>query len=160
MTHTRLQVALPVVGACWVLALGACARPPRPDPLAAIRHDHPATTAEEAQAALDPPLSQMRHALRAVASAEALYFEGRHRYTTNVDTLRLMPACAFSRQVTVTVLAATADAWAAKSEHPGLPGRSCVQWVASPGEVPVPVTAHDGRRADALPGGVVCDSTP
>jgi hypothetical protein len=143
-----------------VTILIGCVRASRPDPLAAIRHDRPPTSADEAQAALAPPLAQMRSALRAIASAEELYYERHHAYTTNVETLRTMPACAFSRQVSVTILAATTRGWAAKSTHPSLAGYSCVQWVAGPGEIEVPVTDRDHRRGDVLPGGVVCDSVP
>jgi hypothetical protein len=140
--------------------LAACAHARRLDPLASIRHDHAPTPAEQAEAAQDPPLTQMRSALRAIASAQELYYEAHNTYTTHVDTLRQMPACAYSAQVTVIVLAASTLGWAAKSVHPVLPGRSCVQWVASPGQIEVPLTDHDHRRGDALPGGVVCDSVP
>lgn len=107
-----------------------------------------------------PPAYQMRSALRALASAEDEFFKRHGRLTSDVDSLRQMPTCAISRHVEVSVVHLSAGGWASRSRHPALPGRSCVQWVSRPGDVPVPTTDRERRRGDTQPGAVVCDSLP
>jgi hypothetical protein len=96
--------------------------------------------------------------LHAIATAEEKYFRDHGTYTQDVATLRRYPDCTIQPGVEVTVHDASAHGWAASGTHAGFPARSCVQWYAKPGQIPVPVTRRDRRRADEVPGGVVCDS--
>jgi len=105
------------------------------------------------------PVDAVTSSLRAVATAQEAFFQDHHTYTTDLDALLRYPGCRVHRGVRITIHEAAADGWAASGSHRNAPDRSCVQWVSRPGGVAVPVTRREGRRADALPGGVVCDST-
>jgi hypothetical protein len=103
------------------------------------------------------PVEAVTSSLRAVAAAQHKHYSEHGSYSTDLATLRRYPGCVIQSGVRITIQEGSPRGWAASGFHPDFPDRSCVQWVSRPGGVPVPITAREKRRGDALPGGVVCD---
>jgi hypothetical protein len=104
------------------------------------------------------PVGAVTSSLRAVAAAQEKHYTDHGTYSTNLEALRRYPGCVIQPGVTITFHEGSTRGWAGSGFHRGFPDRSCVQWVSRPDGVPVPLTLLEQRRADEVPGGVVCDA--
>jgi hypothetical protein len=98
------------------------------------------------------PASVLKGALRSVAAAQERYRGAHGAYTASMDRLGVRPESG----VRLEILLANARGWQAKATHQSQPGRSCVVFVGSLGDVEAPRT--DGDREMAGEEGVpLCD---
>jgi hypothetical protein len=114
---------------------------------AALAAAPPPETVSAAVAAHAPA---MRRALRDLIRAEERYYHRRDTYTADQTALAIRAEPA----VTVQVLAADENGWAARARHAGLPGRSCVLWL---GQLSAPPST-DGERRTGKSGETICDA--
>lgn len=110
----------------------------------------PQSTRSVGSAGQGDPVSTMKGDLRRLVSANEVYHVKNSKYAADVGALssfRPTPG------VTVTLLSASANGWAAKATAAALPGKSCVIYV---GAVPTPPkTDVDGRSGPEAV--AVCD---
>jgi hypothetical protein len=89
----------------------------------------------------DAAFTTVRAALRRLVVVEETYFAENGTYTGDLDRVRFQPPA----DVTVTILWATRDGWAARARHGGIPGKDCVVYVGS--SRPAPASVRHGRQA-------------
>jgi hypothetical protein len=98
------------------------------------------------------PASVLKGALRSVAAAQQRYRAAHGVYAASLDRLGVRPEYG----VRIEILLASAAGWQAKATHQSQPGRSCVVFVGSTGDVEAPRT--DGDREMAGEEGIpLCD---
>jgi hypothetical protein len=149
MRWMMLAMAAPLlVGACDVVLPGRGA--PRADSTAAVEPASKpvrAAAAHRRKAAAGSTVDQgaafttIRDALRRLVVAEETYFAENGTYTGDLDGAGFRPPA----DVTVTILWATRDGWAARARHGGMPGKDCVVYVGS--RRSAPASAKHGRQA-------------
>jgi hypothetical protein len=89
------------------------------------------------------PASVLKGALRAVTASQERYRAAHGAYAPAVDRLDMRPEYG----IRVDILLAGAAGWQAKATHASQPGRSCVVFVGSLGDVEAPRTDADREMA-------------
>ena len=89
------------------------------------------------------PASMLKSALRSVTAAQERYRAAHGVYAPSVDRLDLRP----ENGIRVDILVANATGWQGKASHASQPGRSCVVFVGSLGDVEAPRTDADHEMA-------------
>jgi hypothetical protein len=98
------------------------------------------------------PSVQMKVDLRNLAYSQQTYFGTQGTFSRRIEPLALQYL--WHRGVTVKILSAGRDSWAARATHAATPGKSCVIWFGSVSYPPR--TEAEGLRPDR-PGVPVCD---
>jgi hypothetical protein len=89
------------------------------------------------------PASVLKSALRSVTAAQERYRAAHGVYAPSVDRLDVRSEYG----IRVQILLAGAGGWQARATHPTQPGRSCVVFVGSLGDVEAPRTDADHEMA-------------
>jgi len=89
------------------------------------------------------PASVLKGALRSITAAQERYRAAHGAYAPSVDRLDVRP----ENGIRVDILLAGASGWQAKATHATQPGRSCVVFVGSLGDVEAPRTDADHEMA-------------
>jgi hypothetical protein len=89
------------------------------------------------------PASVLKGALRSVTAAQERYRAAHGVYAPSVDRLDVRPEYG----IRVQILLVGAGGWQARATHATQPGRSCVVFVGSLGEVEAPRTDADHEMA-------------
>ena len=98
------------------------------------------------------PASMLKSALRTVTASQERYRAAHGAYAPSADRLDVRPEFG----IRVEILFAGATGWQAKATHESQPGRSCVVFVGSFGDVEAPRTDadHDMAGEEGIP---LCD---
>jgi hypothetical protein len=126
MSTRRVTLVLALLAAPWLGGAGALA----------AQNSSPASW----QAT---PASVLKGALRSVAAAQERYRAAHGGYAPTVDRLDVRPEYG----IRVEILLASAGGWQAKATQATQPGRSCVVFVGSMGDVEAPRTDADHEMA-------------
>ncbi|MFA6167674.1 MAG: hypothetical protein WC700_13730 [Gemmatimonadaceae bacterium] len=100
----------------------------------------------------------MKEALRQLIWGEEVYWAQHESYTTDLVAVRAGMRKQPAKQVVLSIHHAGGRAWTASAEHRDLPRRSCVIYVGSFEDFPVPATLKDGAKPHPHePGMPLCD---
>lgn len=91
-------------------------------------------------------MMEMRDALTQLVVGEEAYWALHESYTTDLVAVRAGIRKQPTKRVTVSIHSAGGRAWAASAVHRDLPKHSCVIYVGSAGDFPVPATLKSGLR--------------
>jgi hypothetical protein len=94
----------------------------------------------------------MKVDLRNLAQSQATYLAMQGTYARRTQSMALQYL--WHRDVSVQILSADAQSWAAKATHAKLPGKSCVIWF---GLMPQRPSTDAQQRGEKQPGVPVCD---
>ena len=89
------------------------------------------------------PASVLKGALRSVTAAQERYRAAHGVYAPSIDRLGVRP----ENGIRVEILGAGATGWQARATHAMQPGRSCVVFVGSLGDLEAPRTDADREMA-------------
>ena len=126
----------------------ATKRPAAPPPKAAAP---PEADTASALDLVDPRIA-MKVDLRNLAQSQATYLAMQGTYARRTESMALQYL--WHRDVSVKILSADPQSWAAKATHAKLPGKSCVIWF---GLMPQRPSTDAQQRGEKQPGVPVCD---